>query len=274
MVHYLLGNVTTYPNLKLSLWNEKVYFNQTHLGKVRLHGELALRIQDWIDFDPINGTLVDNNIIEMGWCFRNSTTARYDGMKATFLYNLTQINDPTQDGYSHSFILQDLFGPKLKGKKDDPKKDDPSPGDLIIDTNKSDWEIVPYQSKKVCIKPGQCAFIVRFIRLFETADKNGQDIKIIPGQNTTYTSYGFYGEYVKGNFLLSSNDIMPNRYAVTAEDQTIFLEAQAPLPEVIYPKQRKSGTSTDSSLITLVAVKNATFSVVVTALGLVALITW
>jgi len=89
MVHYLLGNVTTYPNLKLSLWNEKVYFNQTHLGKVRLHGELALRIQDWIDFDPINGTLVDNNIIEMGWCFRNSTTARYDGMKATFLYNLT-----------------------------------------------------------------------------------------------------------------------------------------------------------------------------------------
>jgi hypothetical protein len=50
--------------------------------------------------------------------------------------------------------LQDLFGPKLKGKKDDPKKDDPSPGDLIIDTNKSDWEIVPYQSKKVCIKPG------------------------------------------------------------------------------------------------------------------------
>ena len=117
----------------------------------------------------------------MGFCFRNSTTSRYDGIRATFLYKLNQINDPTKDGYSHTFELQDVFGPKLKAKKSSSKDEDPSPGDLIEDTSPSNWEIVPYESKKVCLQPGQCAFIVRFVRLFETTDQNGQDIKIIAG---------------------------------------------------------------------------------------------
>ena len=32
MVHYLVGDVETFPNLKLTLWNEKVSFNQTYYG--------------------------------------------------------------------------------------------------------------------------------------------------------------------------------------------------------------------------------------------------
>ena len=80
----------------------------------------------------------------MGWCFRNSSSTIYDGFKATFLYNSTMINDPTSAAFTNTFLLNDLYSAKLNIAEQEPIA-------LKIDTNVTDWEIVPYKSKKVCI---------------------------------------------------------------------------------------------------------------------------
>ena len=146
-MHYLIGNSETYPNLKLSLWNEEVRFNKTYLGEVRLHGELALRVDDWIDYDE-EGNRVDNHLVEMGWLFTSSTSgsgAKYDGFKTQFLFNSTQINSPDLAAYSRNFEIIDLYTGRLTSKTTQ------VPADLTVDDkNSTDWEIVPHKSRKVC----------------------------------------------------------------------------------------------------------------------------
>ena len=51
MVYYLIGDQDTYPNLKLSLWAEREQIEKARFNEVRLHGELALRVKDWVNFD-------------------------------------------------------------------------------------------------------------------------------------------------------------------------------------------------------------------------------
>ena len=112
MVHYLVGNDTVYPNLRLSLWSEIEDFNKTTFGTLRLHGDLELRVNDWFDFDK-DGNPLDNRLIEMGWFFAeqqkqpgpdelepekfiaNLPAKVYDGVKVKLLYNHDYVNDPT-----------------------------------------------------------------------------------------------------------------------------------------------------------------------------------
>ena len=93
MLYYLIGEEETYPNLRLSLWSEIETFNKTDFGKMKLQGNLELRVDDWVDYDE-NNTAFDNHLIEMGWNFRNSSDLRYDGIKVKFLYNTEHTHDP------------------------------------------------------------------------------------------------------------------------------------------------------------------------------------
>ena len=119
-------------------------FNKTYYGEVRLHGELALRVSDWIDYDE-EAKPIDNRLIEMGWSYTNDTDAskpKYDGFKAQFLFNSTQVNSPDSVANSHVFELIDLYSTRLSEKKE--------PESLNVDKNLTNWEIVPYKSMKVC----------------------------------------------------------------------------------------------------------------------------
>ena len=51
MQYYLIGDMETFPNLKLTLWNEKQVLDKTFYGQMRLMGELALRTREWNDLD-------------------------------------------------------------------------------------------------------------------------------------------------------------------------------------------------------------------------------
>ena len=103
MEYYLVGEPEVYPNLQLLLWNEVERADKTHYGELYLHGQLALRVDDWINFDE-NALAYDDRLIEFGWSFRNDTNNPiYDGVKATFLYNTEHTNDPTKKGYSRTF---------------------------------------------------------------------------------------------------------------------------------------------------------------------------
>ena len=88
---------------------------------------------------------------------------------------------------------------------------------------------MPERSRKICIERGKCAFIVGFSRPYETLDTEGQDVKLRPGYNMTYRSNGFYAQYIRPEFLLSSNAVDFDRYAMTEKDLKIKLEPQAPL---------------------------------------------
>lgn len=52
---------------------------------------MALRVNDWVDFDDETANPIDDRLIEMGWLFTNSTEKNrmYDGLKAQFVFNST-----------------------------------------------------------------------------------------------------------------------------------------------------------------------------------------
>lgn len=178
-----------------------------------LHGELALRVNDWVDYDE-NAQFFDNKMIDMGWMFRNTSSNLYDGLRVKFLYNSTMTNNPTEAGYSRFFILEDVHAPKLDIDEDETSA-------LKVDYRDNHWELERHKSKKVCLEPGVCAFIVGFKRSYLTSDKYGQDIKILNGYGQTYLSYGFYAQYRTDEFNLKSNGILKERYAITEKDLKI-----------------------------------------------------
>ena len=138
----------------------------------------------------------------MGWCFRpvyathESSSLNYDCLNVRFYYKESEINDPTANGYTETFIGQDIFAPKL----------DPThilPLDLTrayIDSNISstgdksgDWTINKAKSYKTCPSQGNCVFNAHFYRNFITNDQN--DYQITKGSNLKYEAYGYAVEY-------------------------------------------------------------------------------
>lgn len=95
MIYYLIGKKDTYPNLRLLLWNQMEELNAETYGTMRLHGQLELRVTDWIDYAE-DGSYFDNRIVEMAWLFKDNDreNSKYDGIKAKFLYNSTYNNNP------------------------------------------------------------------------------------------------------------------------------------------------------------------------------------
>ena len=112
MVYYLIGSQKKFPNLKLLLWNQPDQVSKIFYGTLRLHGQLELRVDDWVDYGD-NGETLDNRVIEMGWNFKTNSTEKYDGFKAKFLYNSTYINNPSQLAFQRIFQLNDVFAPRL-----------------------------------------------------------------------------------------------------------------------------------------------------------------
>lgn len=112
---------------------------------MRLHGELALRVDDWIDYEDETAKPIDDWLIEMGWSFTNSTkkSPKYDGLKAKFVFNSTQVNSADLPAYSRTFELVDLYSKRLDVEDDEPIS-------LSIDKNLTNWEVMPHKSKKVC----------------------------------------------------------------------------------------------------------------------------
>ena len=132
---------------------------------MRLHGELALRIEDWVDYDDFAQPF-NNRVIDMGFLFRNASSEVYDGMRAKFLYNTTQTNDAEAKGYSRNFIVEDFNTTRLNMTANETHW-------MTTDVNFTDWQFLSHKSRKVCLDFGQCAFIVGFTRELETNDTLG-----------------------------------------------------------------------------------------------------
>ena len=148
MIYYLVGDKETFPNMRLLLWNQYEEFDPKNYGKLRLHGQLELRVDDWVDFAS-DGSHYDNRVVEMGWLFKdnNRTSTKYDGIKAKFLYNSTYNNNPKQLAFQRIVQLHDMHAGRL-----DPNKDEPI--SLGRDRADSHWELVRYRTKRECLKPG------------------------------------------------------------------------------------------------------------------------
>ena len=121
-------------------------------------------MDDWVDF-AADGSHYDNKVVEMGWMFKdnNKTSTKYDGIKAKFLYNSTYNNNPKQLAFQRIVQLHDMHAGRL-----DPKTEEPI--SLGRDRADSHWELVRYRTKRECLKPGQCAFVVGFVRDLVTDD--------------------------------------------------------------------------------------------------------
>ena len=103
----------------------------------------------------------------MGWLFRNTSSLNYDGFKAKFLYNLEQINDQEAVGYSRNFELEDLYARRINMTAGE------EPQVMQVDEEASNWVLVQERSKKICLRYGECVFIVGFKREFLTTDSLG-----------------------------------------------------------------------------------------------------
>ena len=167
-----------------------------------MHGNLELRVDDWINYDE-NGTAFDNRLVEMGWNFRNTSDLNYDGIKVKFLYNTELTNDKRQSGslaYTDNFDLFDMYSKKLNIDKNEP---------IWLNTDdQTNWQLERGRSKKLCLDRGVCAFIAGFSRDYETSDENGEDILMRIGYNITYQSYGFYAQYLTYEARLKSNTVV------------------------------------------------------------------
>ena len=240
MVYYLIGNQTTFPNLKLSIWSEIEKFDKETYGEKFLHGELALRVDDWVDYDE-NAQPYDNKMVDMGFMFKNDTDVYYDGMRAQFLFNSTEFNDPRfKVGYNRNFLIQDVYSFKLR-------EDLHETHQLTLDdqdrwysnanpcSDCENWELIEEKSLKECLEPGVCAFIVGFKRRYETIDSTGRDIRISDDIAYQYNAWGFYAEYLDDNTQLKLNAILDDRYAIS-ENQRIYLRNLGTIPDVEYPE--------------------------------------
>ena len=134
-----MGDAETYPNLRLSIWNEEEKFDKDNYGTVKLHGELALRTFDWVDYDD-NLQPYTDHLIEMGWLFRNTSSLNYDGLRVKFLYNREHTNNPARGGYSKNFTLDDMYARRLNITAEE------EPLVMLQDEEESHWELVPERS--------------------------------------------------------------------------------------------------------------------------------